>query len=352
MKIIVTSGGTGGHIYPAVSLIKYLENNGEEVLFVGAKNKMEEEIAKKEEIDFFGLEFGKRNGLINKIKFIWSLFKSFVKSLILLKDYKPDVIVGFGNYITFPVCLAAKFKSIPIILHEQNSTIGKANVLLGYLAKKIGYSIPLLKEYHKNKLVNVGNPRSSECLKKTYSDPKIDITKNNILIFMGSLGSSTINETLKKFIKNIDDNNIYHIVTGKKHYNDFIKNLELKENVNVYPYIDDMLSLMKKCDLVVTRSGATTISEIVTLGLPSILIPSPYVVNNHQFHNANYLFKNNACIMLEEKNLTSKILKEKIDFLLSNSDVRVKLRINSLKLAIFDSNNKIYKLIKEVKDGR
>ena len=275
MKIIVTSGGTGGHIYPAVSLIKYLENNGEEVLFVGAKDRMEEEVAKKEDIDFYGLEFGKRNGFFNKIKFIWSLFKSFIKSLMLFKNYKPDVVVGFGNYISFPVCLAAKIKNVPIILHEQNSTMGKANKFLGYLAKKIGYSIPLLKQYHKNKLVNVGNPRSSECLKKIYSDYKIDITKNNILIFMGSLGSSTINETLKQFIKNIDDNNIYHIVTGKKHYDNFIKNLKIKENVNIYPYIDEMVPLMKRCDLVVTRSGATTISEIVTLGIPSILIPSP-----------------------------------------------------------------------------
>lgn len=351
MKIIVTSGGTGGHIYPAISLIKYLENNGEEVLFVGAKNRMEEEIATKEEINFVGFEFGKRNGLTNKIKFIISLFKALFKSFKLFKEYKPDVVVGFGNYISFPICLAAKIKNIPIILHEQNSTMGKANIILGYFAKKIGYSIPLLKEYHQQKLINVGNPRSSECLKNRRSELKIDITKNNILIFMGSLGSSTINETLKQFIKDNYDDNIYHIITGKNYYNDFIKGLNLKHNINVYPYIDDMISLMKKCDLVVTRSGATTISEIVTLGLPSILIPSPYVVNNHQFHNANYLYKNNACVMLEEKKLTSSLLKKKIDYLLNNSEERVNLRINSLKLAVFDSNNKMYKLIKDAKHG-
>ena len=109
-----------------------------------------------------------------------------------------------------------------------------------------------------------------------------------------------------------------------------------------------MISLMKKCDLVITRSGATTISEIITLGLPSILIPSPYVVNNHQFHNASYLYKNGACIMLEEKKLTSESLKSNIDYLLNNNDQRIKLRINSLKLAVFDSNSKIYNLIKEV----
>ena len=108
-----------------------------------------------------------------------------------------------------------------------------------------------------------------------------------------------------------------------------------------------MISFMKKCDLLITRSGATTISEIVTLGLPSILIPSPYVVNNHQFHNANYLHKNNACLMIEEKDLSPTILKEKIDYLLNNNEERIKLRINSLKLAVFDSNSKMYKLIKE-----
>lgn len=347
MKIIVTSGGTGGHIYPAISLIKHLQNNDEEVLFVGAKNKMEEEIAKKEDIDFLGLEFNNRNGFINKIKFFISIVKAFFNSLKLLNKFKANVVVGFGNYISFPLCLAAKIKKIPIILHEQNSVMGKANRILGYLAKKIGYSIPFIKEYHKEKLVSVGNPRSNECLKNGFNTFKIDITKNNVLIFMGSLGSSSVNLTLKKFINEINDENIYHVVTGKKYYDDFIKNINLKSNVKVYPYIDDMINLMKKCDLVVTRSGATTISEIITLGLPSILIPSPYVVNNHQFHNANYLYQNNACIMLEEKKLNSDTLKENINKVLNDRALRINLRLNSLKLATFNSNNKIYNLIKE-----
>ncbi len=347
MKIIVTSGGTGGHIYPAISLIKYLQNHGEEVLFVGARNKMEEEIAKKEDINFWGLEFSNRVGFVNKIKFLISMIKAFYHSLKLLNKFKANAVVGFGNYISFPLCLAAKIKKIPIILHEQNSIMGKANKILGYIAEKIGYSIPFIKEYHKEKLVSVGNPRSSECLKNGFNPFKIDITKNNILIFMGSLGSSSVNSTLKKFINENDDENIYHIVTGKKHYQDFVKNIKIKSNIKIYPYIDDMINLMKKCDLVITRSGATTISEIITLGLPSILIPSPYVVNNHQFHNANYLYKNKACLMLEEKNLNSKSLKEHINKVLNNRELRINLRLNSLKLAIFDSNNKIYNLIKE-----
>ena len=352
MKIIVTSGGTGGHIYPAVSLIKYLENNGEDVLFVGNKNKMEEEIARNEDIKFYGLEINRKSGFINKLKFIISLIKAFFSSFKIIKKYNPDVVIGFGNYISVPLCLAAKIKGKTIILHEQNSTMGKANIILGYVANKIGYSIPLMKEYHKNKLVNVGNPRSNECLKNIGNNTSIDITKNNVLIFMGSLGSSTINNILKEFIKENNDNNIYHIVTGKKHYESFITGVTKKENIQVYPYINDMISFMKKCDLLVTRSGATTISEIVTLGLPSILIPSPYVVNNHQFHNANYLYKNKACMMIEEKNLNSKVLKEKIDYLLNNKEERINMRLNSLKLAVFDSNNKIYKIIKEIKNEK
>ena len=349
MKIVVTSGGTGGHIYPAISLIKYLENQGEEVIFVGGKDKLEEEIARKEDVNFIGLEFSKRNGILNKIKFFASVFKALFKTLQLFKKYKPDIVVGFGNYISFPVCLAAKLKKIPLILHEQNSTMGKANIVLGSLANKIGYSIPLVKEYHKEKLVNVGNPRSSECLKTRSNTYKVDMTKNNILIFMGSLGSDSVNKILKEFINANNDSNFYHIVTGKKHYDSFIRNVNKKDNIIIYPYVEDMISLMKKCDVLVTRSGATTISEIVTLGLPSILIPSPYVVNNHQFHNANYLLKNDACLMLEEKDLTSTSLKDKIDLLLKNNDLRIKLRINSLKLAVFDSNHKIYKIIKELK---
>lgn len=348
MKIVVTSGGTGGHVYPAVSLIKYLENQGEEVTFIGARNKLEEEVSKKEDINFIGLEFNSRNGIINKINFIISLIKALFEVLKILKKNKPDIVIGFGNYISFPVCIAAKLKKIPILLHEQNSVMGKANKVLGFIASKIGYSIPLFKENHKDKLVNVGNPRSSECLKNRFNNYRVDLTKNNILIFMGSLGSSSVNKVLKEFINNSNDSNIYHIVTGKKHYNSFIEDINKKNNVIVYPYVEDMISLMKKCDVLVARSGATTISEIVTLGLPTILIPSPYVVNNHQFYNASYLLKNNACLMLEEKDLTSSSLKKNIDLLLNDSELRVKLRLNSLKLAVFDSNHKIYKLIKEI----
>ncbi len=344
MKILVTSGGTGGHIYPAISLIKYLENNGEEVLFIGAKNRLEEEISQKEEIPFVGLEFNKKN----KIKYIISLFKSLKRVLKIINKYKFDIVIGFGNYISFPVVLAAYIKRIPIILHEQNSVMGKANYYLGFLAKKIGYSLPLLKQPHKHKLVNVGNPRSNECIKSSSKCLNLDYSKKNVLIFMGSLGSSSINKVLKQFIKEKNDEYVYHIVTGKAHYEDFIQSVPIKDNVKLYPYIEDMLSLMKKCDLVITRSGATTISEIITLGLPSILIPSPYVAHNHQYYNANYLLKNGACLMIEEKNLTSKLLQEKINYLLNNSEERIRLRINSLKLAIFNSNEKIYKLIKEI----
>lgn len=350
MKVIVTSGGSGGHIYPALSLCKYLENNGEKVLFVGGKNRLEEEIVKKEEIEFRGLDLENKSGIIAKIKFIFNLFKQIYKSLQIIKEFKPDVVVGFGNYISLPMCIASVVKRIPLFLHEQNSTMGKANKLLGYFAKKIGYSIPLSKECHKDKLVNVGNPRSSECLKNNFNDIRVDITKNNILIFMGSLGSSSINKILKDFVNNDNSNNVYHIVTGKKHYDTFINDINKKSNINIYPYIENMISFMKKCDLVVTRSGATTISEIITLGMPSILIPSPYVSNNHQYHNARYLFDKGACMLLEEKDLNYKILKEKIEYLLNNSNVRIKYRLNSLKLAVFDSNSKIYTLLKEIKN--
>lgn len=348
MKIIVTSGGTGGHVYPAISLCKYLENNGDEVLFVGGKNKMEEDISRKEDIEFIGLELGNRNGFINKIKLVFNLIKQIYKSIKLINEYKPNLIIGFGNYISLPICIAGILKKIPIFLHEQNSTMGKANIILGYFAKKIGYSIPLSKEFHKDKLVEVGNPRSSECLKIKNSNIKIDITKNNVLIFMGSLGSSSINKVLKEFIEISDDKNIYHIVTGKKHYELFNKDIRKKDNIIIYPYVEDMISLMKKCDLVVTRSGATTISEIITLGLPSILIPSPYVSNNHQYYNAKYLLDKEACLMLEEKELNAKKLKDEIDYLLNNNDKRIKLRLNSLKLANFNCNNKIYKILKEI----
>lgn len=347
MKIMVTSGGTGGHIYPAVSLIKYLQNHGENVVFVGGKNKLEEDIAKKEDIDFIGFDFKNRNGIVNKIRFIFTMIKNFFKALKIIKKYKPNILIGFGNYISFPICLAAKVKKIPIILHEQNSIMGKANLILGLFAKKIGYSIPLLKSHYKNKLIHVGNPRSSECLKVRHNSYNIDFTKNNILIFMGSLGSSTVNKVLKQFINENNDKNIYHIITGKKHYDNFIKDIQIKENIIVYQYVEDIISLMKKCDIVVTRSGATTISEITTIGLASIIIPSPYVSNNHQYYNAMYLYKNEACLMLEEKELTVKTLKNKIEYLINNNDIRIKLKLNSLKLAVFDSNNRIYNIIKE-----
>ena len=353
MRVIVTAGGTGGHIYPALSILKKIKENepDSEVLYIGTTDRMESRIVPQEGIPYFGLTM---IGLHKNLS-IFKAFYLFIKAISICKkkirEFKPDLVIGVGGYVTAPVLYAAKKLKIKTVIHEQNSIPGKSNKFLINKTDKIFVSLPgSINYFPKGKTIYTGNPRSQEayeCATIPKREFGLSDNKKLVLTVMGSLGSETINRELMNFIPNVK-NKDYEvlIVTGSNHYEEF--NGEIPRNVKLVPYLDKMINLMKSVDVIVTRAGASTIAEITSLGIPSIMVPSPYVANNHQLYNAMELVNRKAAILLEEKDFNSDNLLKDIDLLLTDNVLYKEMRENTLSLGKHDSSDLIYKEIKKM----
>ena len=355
MKVIITAGGTGGHIYPALAIINKIKSQepNSEFLYIGTHNRMEKDIIPKHNINYIGLEiYGLTKNIINDIKDVYLIGKAYNKCKKIIKEFKPDVVVGVGGYVTFPVILAANKLKVKTFIHEQNSIPGKSNKMLERFVSAIGISFQDSKKYFKNqdKVFYTGNPCSENAIDiEPISKTKYGIKsyKKLVLIVSGSLGSNVINEKMKDFLNSINDKN-YEVlyVTGKNYYEEFNKN-NFSDNVHIVPYIENMSGLLKNVDVIISRAGASSLSEIIALNIPSIIIPSPYVANNHQYFNALSLKNNNACIMIEEKDLDKNLLISSIDKCLDN-EFSNKLKENMNKMSIKDSSTKIYNILKKL----
>lgn len=332
VKVIVTAGGTGGHIYPALSVIeKILSEKGNEVLYIGTKNRMESKLIPEKGIPYVGLDiYGlSKTNIPRDIKNIYLVMNSYSKCKKIMKEFKPDYVIGFGGYVTLPVLLAAHKYKIRCAIHEQNKLPGKTNRFLSKYVDTTFVSFDENNNYFKNEVILSGNP----CGEKAITTKKVDKTtlgfdknKRLIIIVMGSLGSEVVNNRLKDFITNFNDKDKEILfITGNSSYEEFsnIKN----DGVKIVPFINDLSGLMSSADIIISRAGASTISEILALNKPSILIPSPYVANNHQYYNALELKNKNLCYMIEQKDLDTNSLNEGIKYILMNE----KDMINNLK---------------------
>lgn len=355
MKVIVTAGGTGGHIYPALAIIdkiKELEPKSE-FIYVGTTNRMEKDIVPDLGIKYVGIEmYGLSKNILRDIKVLSLIFKNSNKIKKIIDDFDPDIVIGTGGYVTYPVIKAAKAKGIKTFIHEQNSIPGKSNKMLAKLADKIGVSFQdSIHYFDENKTVFTGNP----CSERALSTPKISrakyglsLKKKFVLMVQGSLGSTSVNDKMLEFLNSIDDENYEVIyITGKASYDEFSKN-KFSKNVFIVPYVENLAGLMKDADVIISRAGASSISEIIALKKLSILIPSPYVANNHQFFNALSVANNKAGVMIEESALTTNILKHQIKGLLEDLEKQVNMRLNLTKMQKNDSSTKIYETIKEL----
>ncbi len=355
MKILVSAGGTQGHINPALAIIdKFKEHDKDlEVIYVGTTNRMEKDIVPSLGIKYIPIEI---YGFTMNAKYIKRniknlfLIKKDVKQMIkLIKDFKPDVVLGIGGYVTYPVIKAAHKCKVPIFIHEQNSIPGKVNKVTAKYADLIGVSIKESEKYFKGKNVFYsGNPTGDRALKVPEikkSSIGLDDNKKLILFVSGSLGSNSVNNKMKEFLRNFnkDDYQILYI-TGDNYYDDFIKE-KYSDSVKIIPSIKDLPGVIKSSELVISRAGASTIAEINALCKPCIYIPSPYVANNHQYYNALDLKKIKVAEMLEEKDLTEESLNDKIDNVLKNKDMYIN---NLKKMEKFNSAELIYQKIMEV----
>ena len=313
---------------------------------------MEKDVIPELGIKFEGIPVSglKRKLTIKNIKVLYQFLRAKGKCKKIIKDFNPDIVIGTGGYVTSPVIWAAKKLGKKTFIHEQNSVVGLSNKYLIKYADKIGVSFPsTVSLFPKNKVVLTGNPCSEKAIKMRKANKEkygLSKSKKLVLIVMGSLGSKTINDKIISFIDSFQDKP-YEVmfVTGNSYY-ESIKELSTPDNVKIVPFVYEMPSLMKATDLMITRAGASTMSEILVLGVPSIFVPSPYVTNNHQYKNAMDLVKQEAALILEEKDFNEENLISLIDNILNDKDKYQKIKNNLKELGIKDSAERIYQVLK------
>ena len=360
MKVVISAGGTGGHIYPALAIINKIKEKEpkSEFLYIGTHNRMEKDIVPKTGIPFKSIEiYGfNRKSILKNFKVIKYLIKAKKECKRIIKEFNPDIVIGVGGYVTVPVILASHALGIKTFIHEQNSVAGKANLTISKYVDRIGVSFrSSMTEFPKEKTVFTGNPCGEDALKKSAakkSEFGLSDSKKLVLFVMGSLGASKVNEFLIDTMK-LFNNKEYEVlyVTGNKDY-DNISKIKFPNNVKVVPYVDNLTRIMKKTDIIVTRAGASTLSEIIALDLPSILIPSPYVPNNHQYKNALDLVNVNSALLIEEKDLKGDIIVRSIDSIINDNKKLENMKNNLKSLKVDNSADLIYQNIRELIDRK
>lgn len=366
MKVLMTGGGTGGHVYPAIAIANTIRTRfpKAEIAFVGTPKGIENRICQKEGFKIFHVNvMGIRRSLSpSNVKALYLAAVSPMRAKRIISGYKPDVVIGTGGYVCWPICVAAARMGIPTVLHESNVLPGLAVRKLQDKVDKILLNFEDSKKYLKgdsaDKTVTVGNPLRGEFSTVTRDEARAklgiyDREKKIILSYGGSRGAGKINETMVEFMRRYAPKhpNVLHIhatgdIGGAKFKEKFGEyGLDRLENLQIYDYIDDMPIKMAAADLVICRAGAMTVSEIAMMKKAAIFIPSPNVAENHQFKNAKLLADKDAAVVLEEKDLTVERLGREIESLLNDNTRRERIANNAGGFANPNANNAIYEEI-------
>ena len=370
MRIMFVAGGTGGHINPAVAVAKEMKrlNPDTEILFVGTEGRMETQIVPKAGFNIKTVEmngFSRKlslKGIAENIKTVTLTLKASGKAKEIIKEFNPDVVVGFGGYVTGPVLRTAAKMGIKTAIHEQNAFPGVANKALSKLVNKVMLTSPAAEKYMNCKFppVVTGLPVRREIVKtdRDFARAALGLRDNDMLVLSmgGSLGADAINNAVVDMLSVLkDEKNICFLhATGK--FGKWVphklteKNVPFGKgtNIEIREYIDNMDICLPACDLVISRAGASSISEIQALSKPAILIPSPNVAENHQFHNAMALAENDGAILIEEKNLNSEILANTVLDLKNNPARLCEISKNAGKNAKLNALSEICNIITDL----
>ncbi len=312
---ILSGGGTGGHIYPAIAIAEELLTHPDtSVHFVGALGKMEMEKIPKAGYEITGMPIRglQRGKIVENLKLPFQLIASLIKSYKLLKKQKPNAVIGTGGYASAPVAIVASILKIPVFLQEQNSFPGLVNRKVSKYAKCVFTAYPdMKKHFPATKVIETGNPLRQNLINQlTASKPEQQTAKKTVLVLGGSLGARSINTFFKTHIpdmlKQADINWIWQC--GKLYLEDCTAELATfnSENIELHDFIYNMSEVYNQADIIICRAGALTVSEIALLNKPAVFIPSPNVTDNHQYKNAKVLADKDACILIEEKDLEGK----------------------------------------------
>ena len=351
-KIIIAGGGTGGHIFPAIAIANALKEKqpGIEILFVGAKGKMEMEKVPQAGYSIKGIDISgfNRSSLISNIGLPFKLVKSYFQVRNIVADFMPDAVIGVGGYSSFPVLRFAQSKGIPTFIHESNSFAGKSNKMLGVNATKIFVaSDGMEKFFPANKIIITGNPVRSNIVNSTITRSEalrffgLDQNKKTVLVTGGSLGAKGINEAVDLHIDEFEKNNIQLIWQTGKPYAARAREITAgKTNIWVNDFIGQMEMAYTAADAVVSRSGAMSIAELCVVKKPVVFVPYPFAAEDHQTVNAQNLADKMAGLLVKDSEAKDK-LAETIIQLVKNEHQQQTLKENIAKLAVTDADKRI-----------
>ncbi len=310
---VIVAGGTGGHVYPALAFAEKWQEQGHRVSWIGTQEGLEASIVPKHGISLFFIKVKgvRRSGKLYQVFALLGAVRAFFQALRLLKKLKANLVLGMGGYVSGPSVLAARCLNIPVVIHEQNAIAGKTNQLAARFAKKVLTAFPdVLTKYHPTVC---GNPVRADLVHikpKKFSDIPM-----RVLIIGGSRGALSLNKKLPELLSQVDNIQVWH-QTGDKHFEEMQKiDNNIHGSYKITPYIDDMRSAYEWADVVICRSGAMTVFEIMTVGRPAIFIPYPYAVDDHQTANAKYLVDQAAGLLIQETELSVDSLKNLLDAL-------------------------------------
>lgn len=362
-KIILSGGGTGGHIFPAVAIANELKKiiPNSKILFVGALGRMEMEKVPKAGYEIIGLPIAglQRRFTLSNLTFPFKLISSLLKARKIIKEFSPDVVIGTGGYASGPILRAATNKGIPTLIQEQNSFAGITNKILGAKVNKICVAYEGMEKFFpKEKIVFSGNPVRQDIVnvhekrKEAIEFFKLDPNKKTILVIGGSLGARTINLAMAKGLEELAKNDLQLIwQTGKNYFETAKERTTSYSSKNIYSFdFIQRMDLAYACaDIVVSRAGASSVSELCNTGKPCILVPSPNVAEDHQTKNAMALVNKGAAILVKDMDADSILIKRTID-LAQNSETQKDLSKKISELAIYNSTEiiaqEVLKLLK------
>jgi len=351
-RIIIAGGGTGGHIFPAIAIANALKqkDGSIEILFVGAKGKMEMEKVPQAGYKIIGLDIAgfNRSSLIKNIGLPFKIIKSYFQARRIMSEFKPDVVVGVGGYASFPMLQLAQQRNIPTIIQEQNSFAGKTNMILGKRAKKICVAFEGMEKFFPGeKIVITGNPVRSAISQSTVSKTEglkffqLHEGKKTVFVVGGSLGAKAINEAVDAHLDKLLNADLQLIwQTGKPYLAKARDRTAAKPGIWVNDFITKMEDAYAAADIVISRAGAIAIAELSVMKKPTLFVPFPYAAEDHQTVNAMSLVNKNAALIVKDSEAKDKVIPMIID-LAKDEGKQNELRNNIGQLAITDADKKI-----------
>ena len=351
-KIIIAGGGTGGHIFPAIAIANALKkiDPGIEILFVGAKGKMEMEKVPQAGYKIEGLDIAgfNRSSLIKNIGLPFKLVKSFFQVRTIFKKFRPDAAIGVGGYSSFPVLRFAQAKGIPTFIHESNSFAGKSNIMLGKKAIRIFTGTDAMEKFFPaNRILKTGNPVRASIAHSTLTRSEgikffsLQENKKTVLIMGGSLGAKAINEAIDKHLDELLGNGLQIIwQTGKPYSEKAKERSKGKSSVWTNDFITQMECAYAAADIVVSRSGAMSVAELCVVKKPALFVPYPFAAEDHQTVNAITLVKKDAVLMVKDNEAIDKLAKMVIE-LAKDESKQNELKNNISRLAVINADEVI-----------